>query len=48
MKTGEIDEFLDVAIQLAKALHEILTFERFGRVPLTQTDMNIAAGRDLQ
>jgi uncharacterized protein YecT (DUF1311 family) len=44
----EIDEFLDKAIRLAKALHEVLTFERFGLVPLTQTEMNIAANEDLK
>jgi uncharacterized protein YecT (DUF1311 family) len=47
-QASEIDEFLDRAVQLAKALHEVLTLERFGRVPLTQTDMNIAAGQDLK
>jgi uncharacterized protein YecT (DUF1311 family) len=44
----EIDEFLQRAIRFTKALHEALTFERFGRVPLSQADMNIAAGRDLE
>lgn len=44
---GEIDVFLGGAIRLVKALHEILTFERFGLVPLTQTDMNIAAAEEL-
>lgn len=47
-KTDEIDQFLDKAIRLCKALQEILTFEKFGRVPLTQTEMNIAAGEDLK
>jgi uncharacterized protein YecT (DUF1311 family) len=47
-KGSEVDEFLDKAIRLAKALHEVLTFERFGRVPLTQTEMNIAANEDLK
>jgi uncharacterized protein YecT (DUF1311 family) len=47
-EANEIDEFLDRAVQLATALHEVLTLERFGRVPLTQTDMNIAAGQDLK
>lgn len=47
-EASEIDEFLDKAIRLAKALHEVLTLERFGRVPLTQTDMNIAAGQDVK
>ena len=45
---AEVDEFLDNAIRLAKALHEVLTFERFGLVPLTQTDMNIAANEELK
>src|SRR5262249_39900430 len=47
-ESSEIDQFLDNAIQLAKALHAILTFEKFGRVPLTQTEMNIAAGEELR
>lgn len=45
---SDVEEYLDNAIRLAKALHEILTFERFGLVPLTQTDMNIAADEDLK
>jgi len=44
---GELDEFLRRAIQLASGLHEILMFEKFGHFPLTQTDMNIAAGQEL-
>lgn len=47
-ETPEIDQFLDNAIQLAKALHAILTLEKFGLVPLTQTDMNIAAAEELR
>jgi uncharacterized protein YecT (DUF1311 family) len=43
----EVDEFLEKAIWLSDALSEILTFEKFGLVPLTQTDMNIAAAKDL-
>jgi len=46
-EASEIDQFLDNAIQLAKALHAILTHEKFGLVPLTQTDMNIAAAEEL-
>jgi uncharacterized protein YecT (DUF1311 family) len=46
-EAGEIDQFLDNAIQLAKALHTILTLEKFGLVPLTQTGMNIAAAEEL-
>jgi uncharacterized protein YecT (DUF1311 family) len=44
----EIDEFLNNSIQFAKALEEVLKFEKFGLVPLTQTDMNIAANEDLK
>jgi uncharacterized protein YecT (DUF1311 family) len=43
----EVDNFLDAAIQFTKAIEEVLTFEKFGFVPLTQTDMNIAAGERL-
>jgi uncharacterized protein YecT (DUF1311 family) len=46
-EVSEIDGFLDKAIRLVKALHEILTLERFGLVPLTQTAMNIAAAEEL-
>jgi uncharacterized protein YecT (DUF1311 family) len=42
-----IDEFLDHAIQFTKAFEEVLTFEQFGLVPLTQTDMNIQARDNL-
>lgn len=45
---AEVDKFLDEAIRFTKALEEVLTFERFGLVPLTQTDMNIAAGESLR
>jgi hypothetical protein len=38
---------LNRAIQLTSGLHEVLTIEKFGLVPPTQTDMNIAAGKDL-
>jgi uncharacterized protein YecT (DUF1311 family) len=44
----EIDAFLEEAIRFTKALQEVLTFEQFGLVPLTQTDMNIAAGEELR
>lgn len=43
-----IDEYLDCAIQFTKAFEEVLTFEQFGLVPLTQTDMNIEAGEKLR
>lgn len=46
-EASEVDQFLDNAIQLAKALDAILTLERFGLVPLTQTGMNIAAAEEL-
>jgi uncharacterized protein YecT (DUF1311 family) len=45
---SEIDVFLNEAIQFTRALEEVLTFERFGLVPLTQTDMNIAAGESFK
>lgn len=44
----EIDKFLETAISFAKAMYEVLTFEKFGKVPLTQTEMNIAAGEELK
>lgn len=47
-KVPEVDEFLESAISLTEALNEILTFEKFGAVPLTQADMNIAAGKQLR
>ena len=40
---AEVFDFLRDAFRFSKALEEILTFEKFGLVPLTQTDMNIAA-----
>ncbi len=46
-EASEIDQFLDNAIQLAKAIDAILTLEKFGLVPLTQTDMNITAAEEL-
>ncbi len=42
-----IDEFLDYAIQFTKALEEVLIFEQFGLIPLTQTDINIQARENL-
>jgi len=47
-ESSEIDQFLDNAIQLAKALRAILTLQKFGLVPLTQTEMNIAAAEELR
>jgi uncharacterized protein YecT (DUF1311 family) len=43
-ETADIDEFFNQAIQFVESLHWLLTFEKHGLVPLTQTDMNIAAG----
>jgi uncharacterized protein YecT (DUF1311 family) len=45
---GEVEGFLDEAIRFTKAVEEVLTFEMFGLTPLTQTEMNIAAGKDLK
>jgi len=44
---ADVDDFLSEAIRFTKALEEVLTFEMFGLVPLTQSDMNIAARKDL-
>jgi uncharacterized protein YecT (DUF1311 family) len=43
----EAGEFLDEAASFAQALEEVLTFRKYGRVPLTQTEMNIQAHEDL-
>jgi uncharacterized protein YecT (DUF1311 family) len=43
----EIDEFLDMTILFSKALHEVVTFERFGPWQ-SQAEMSIAAGQDLK
>ncbi len=45
---NEIDVFLTEGFRLTKALEEIVTFERFGLVPLTQTEMNISAHETLR
>ena len=45
---GDLDEFLIQSMRFAKALEEVLRFEMYGLVPLTQTDMNIAAGENLR
>ncbi len=42
-QVSEVADFLEEATRFAKALEEILTFEKFGIVPLTQTGMNVAA-----
>lgn len=44
----EIDQFFAAALRFSKALEQVLTTEKFGMVPLTQTDMNIAAGESLR
>jgi uncharacterized protein YecT (DUF1311 family) len=44
----EVEEFLNQAIRFTKSLEEVLTFEMFGLTPLTQTEMNIAAGNNLR
>lgn len=44
----DVDDFLNEAVRFAKALEEVLTFEMFGLVPLTQTEMNIAASENLR
>jgi uncharacterized protein YecT (DUF1311 family) len=46
--TNEVAGFLDDAFKFSKALEEILNFEKFGLTPLTQTEMNIAAGERLK
>lgn len=45
---SEIEGFLDEATRFTKALEEVLSFEMFGLTPLTQTEMNIAAGKNLR
>ncbi len=45
---GDIDGFLEEALRFTKALEEIITFEMFGRTPLTQTEMNVSAHETLK
>jgi uncharacterized protein YecT (DUF1311 family) len=45
---AEVSGFLESAIQFSKAMEWVLTFEKFGLVPLTQTDMNISQGERLR
>jgi uncharacterized protein YecT (DUF1311 family) len=47
-RPDELEQFLEQAIQFAKALEEVVTFDMFGLVPLTQADMNIAADQRLR
>jgi uncharacterized protein YecT (DUF1311 family) len=44
----EVGDFLDNAARFSEAIGEVLTFERYGLVPLTQTDMNIEASERLR
>ncbi len=44
----EVGDFLDDAVRFTKALEEVLTFEQYGLVPLTQTGMNIEVGERLR
>lgn len=43
----EIGDFLDTAHRFAKAVEEVLLLEKFGLVPLTQTEINIQAEKHL-
>ena len=45
---SEIDAFLTEAFRFTKALEEVVTFARFGLVPLTQTEMNVSAHEALR
>lgn len=47
-QTAEVSGLLDAAERFSKALQEVVTFERFGLVPLDQTSMNIAAAKELK
>jgi uncharacterized protein YecT (DUF1311 family) len=44
----EVSLLLDAAERFSKALEEVVTFEKFGLVPLDQTSMNIAAAKQLK
>jgi len=44
----EVGGFLDDALKFTKALESILSIEKYGLMPLTQTGMNIAAGERLK
>jgi len=45
---NDIDAFLTEAFEFTKALEEIITFARFGLVPLTQSEMNASAHETLR
>jgi uncharacterized protein YecT (DUF1311 family) len=45
---AEVEEFLKEAIRFTKALGEVLTFEKFGLVPLKMGDMDTAAREQLR
>jgi uncharacterized protein YecT (DUF1311 family) len=44
---NEIEGFLEDAYRFARALEEVLQYEKFGLYPLTQVEMNIAAAERL-
>jgi uncharacterized protein YecT (DUF1311 family) len=46
--TSEIDEFFEASIQFSKALEDVLGFEKYGKVPLTQSEMNSEAHKSLK
>jgi uncharacterized protein YecT (DUF1311 family) len=39
----EVVKFMSVAISFVKAMEEVISFERFGLTPLTQSEMNVQA-----
>jgi uncharacterized protein YecT (DUF1311 family) len=46
-ETSEVDDLLKDALRFMKALEEVLRFEKFGAVPLTQSALNEAKGAQL-
>jgi len=44
----EVSDFLKDAVRFAHAIEEILTFEKYGLVPLTQSEMNKDASEKLK
>jgi uncharacterized protein YecT (DUF1311 family) len=44
----EVGEYLSDAVRFTKAMEEVLTFEKYGLLPLTQRDMNTAASETLK
>jgi uncharacterized protein YecT (DUF1311 family) len=47
-ETAEVSGLLEAAERFSKALQEVVTFEKFGLVPLDQTSMNIASAKELK